>query len=224
MSIRSVFFACFSLLGGILILSCSNTNPTGSSSNQPPTAIITSSGTTIYSGDSIRLSASSSTDPENDPLVFRWLIDGNSQKEGSDISFRSTSTGYHTIILGITDIEGNNAYDTISIQVKAPVPKDGLWSGSLVSFTLSNNGTYISSLQCGPLYFSGGKCSSSNTTVTMYGISVSGLSFSRSSSDLSITGRFTSAFRCEGTYSYEAYSSGCGVTFRKSGNWVATWP
>jgi hypothetical protein len=91
--------------------------------NRPPTAAITAS----YSGNLVTLNASNSSDPENNPLYFKWL-DGatiaQNFSQQATYAFRGTAGTSHTITAVVRDIGGlqvtSNAI-TISCSNTNPV-------------------------------------------------------------------------------------------------------
>lgn len=97
--------------------------------NQPPTANA-GSDQTAEKGDEVTLQGSG-TDPDGDPLTYRWsqidgpivdLDDPNSQSPTLDTSQMSRSTGTLRYQLTVTDGFGGIAKDTVVIKVLAGKP------------------------------------------------------------------------------------------------------
>ncbi|MCG2825435.1 MAG: peptidylprolyl isomerase [Thermoplasmatales archaeon] len=96
--------------------------------NQAPTASFTASETEVEEGVEIEFT-STSTDPDNDALIYSWTssIDGNI---GGTPSFsRKLSKGTHTITLTVDDGHGGTDTKQITIVVNKPSEPSGFIPG-----------------------------------------------------------------------------------------------
>jgi len=141
--------------------------------------------------------------------------------------------GTYSYYVNIYDTSYNLlAQDGFAFSVVSSItPSAGKWSGSNIEFNVSTDSSKITStgssitsngksyaLKLGPLY---GSCG----TITWYiasDIPISNQSFEYNSSDMKITGSFTSSSTSSGTYSISNYYIyGCGY-ISASGNWSAS--
>jgi hypothetical protein len=111
----------------------------------------------------------------------------------------------------------------------------GAWSGTSVEFNVVPGGTsigktgstisYGGSMSVSVSFGSIGTCSSASTTKVLTStISISNNSFSYASSDLTVSGTFSSATQASGSYELKSSFSSCGVSSATaSGKWTATW-
>ena len=73
--------------------------------------------------EDVSLDGSASTDPEGDtPLSYRWLLDGDTEIATGVQAQVSLPVGVHTIVLEVTDTEGNMGTDDILVTIEAPLP------------------------------------------------------------------------------------------------------
>lgn len=105
--------------------------------NNPPKAVIDSpkDGEIFYTTDSIYFDASSSTDPDNDILTYKWIsnITGVLKEDSKKFSMsgEELGVGNHRITLEVRDEKGEMDETFINIEVKkagtnhAPVLEDG---------------------------------------------------------------------------------------------------
>ncbi len=94
------------------------------SSNKPPTAVIAPLPALLEATDAdgvqVQLNGSASTDPDNDPLIYAWKVDG--QEVGvSAITDVKLGIGTHTITLSVNDGRGGMGTATTTIQIQ-PLP------------------------------------------------------------------------------------------------------
>jgi PKD repeat protein len=85
--------------------------------NNPPVAMIELLSESLVEGEPVNLSASSSSDPDDDPLSYLWdLGDGNTSTE-MEPSHAYESPGNYTIRLTVTDERGLEANVEVTIEV-----------------------------------------------------------------------------------------------------------
>ncbi|HQY87537.1 MAG TPA: PQQ-dependent sugar dehydrogenase, partial [Tepidisphaeraceae bacterium] len=95
--------------------------------NNAPTAHIAADQTTGPVPLTVNFSGATSTDPDNDALIYEWDLDGDGQFDDSTSttpSFTYTTIGDYSVKLRVTDAGGLSNIDTISINAgnTAPVP------------------------------------------------------------------------------------------------------
>jgi formylglycine-generating enzyme required for sulfatase activity len=101
-------------------------------------------------------------------------------------------------------------------------PREGLWAGAIDTFYVIDN--YVFLFQHGPMYFSGGVCSSIKANVMVFSMLIDDTDFTISATgELDVTGKFSSRTGVSGTYDYYAYNSDCGTYMSKSGSWSASY-
>jgi hypothetical protein len=74
--------------------------------NGSPTAAFTN---VVQNNGHVLLNASSSSDPENDPLTYQWYYDGTAIPSATDVTLDyqpSPFSGTHTIKVTVTDTGG----------------------------------------------------------------------------------------------------------------------
>jgi glucose/arabinose dehydrogenase len=87
-------------------------------SNQPPTADIDASATSIQPGQTVNFDGTDSTDPEGNPLSYAWDLDGDGAFDDAttaQTSFLHAAAGVYTVGLRVTDSGG--LFDTETIQI-----------------------------------------------------------------------------------------------------------
>lgn len=65
----------------------------------------------------VTLDASSSNDPENDEMIYEWVIENNLVAESKTAEI-SLGPGIYTIILTVTDSKGASHTDTIMVEIR----------------------------------------------------------------------------------------------------------
>lgn len=105
--------------------------------NQPPTADA-GSNQNVTTGDVVQLDASGSSDPENDPLTYSWVI--TSAPAGSTATLSNTSVvnptftadldGTYVVELVVNDGEFNSTVDSVTITA-SPVVTGGSHVGDI---------------------------------------------------------------------------------------------
>lgn len=95
--------------------------------NQRPTAVATASKENIALGETVTLIGSTSSDPENKPLLFAWTkLSGGSNvhfdnpSAAETLASNFTASGLHTFRLTVTDDGGLTATDDVNITVAPP--------------------------------------------------------------------------------------------------------
>jgi hypothetical protein len=91
----------------------------GAPANQPPVADAGGpySG---YAGSSISLSASNSTDPDNNIMSYEWDLDNDGQYDdasGVTVTTSFNQVGNHIVGLRVTDVDGLSDTDTVTLTV-----------------------------------------------------------------------------------------------------------
>lgn len=94
--------------------------------NDPPTARLGANATTITAGDTIRLDASSSSDPNSDPLTYRWsVVSGQPTKvdrtDGAIRDLTLRQPGEYVIEVAVSDGEYTDT-TTVRVRVEAATP------------------------------------------------------------------------------------------------------
>ena len=93
--------------------------------NGIPTAVIASLVPTLEAtemeGAQVTLNGANSTDPDNDPLTFLWLVDGQEMGQSAIIESK-LGIGSHLIRLTVNDGRGRSATTTANIEITPPPP------------------------------------------------------------------------------------------------------
>ncbi len=94
------------------------------SANRAPNAVITEDKTSGQSPLTVNFSATSSTDPDNDPLTYSWNFGDGSTGSGPTIqhTFSASGTQKFTVTLTAKDPDNASGSDTASITVGASAP------------------------------------------------------------------------------------------------------
>ena len=98
-------------------LSCSNSQASQETSNQPP---IADAGEDIscYQGEEIIISAGNCTDPDGDNLSYTWTIDGK-KYSGEEVSLSFINSGTFTAYLEVSDGKTTSTdYAVITVEFK----------------------------------------------------------------------------------------------------------
>ncbi len=99
--------------------SCQFTVTVSAKDNNPPTVTLSLDKASVYQGESVRATATAS-DPDGDPLTYRWQLDGNRISGTSSTNTIDTSGlagGPHTVTVTVTDDRGASASDSKSFSV-----------------------------------------------------------------------------------------------------------
>lgn len=90
--------------------------------NEPPNAKITVSSTWGYVGSILKFSANESTDPNGDPLTFKWDFDDGTEGEGAFVKHAWSKAGKYTVRLTASDGKLEDT-DEVKITIHAPTNK-----------------------------------------------------------------------------------------------------
>src|SRR4051794_19227735 len=105
--------------------------------NHPPTANFTWSPVTPRTGDAIAFAATTS-DPDHDPVLVRWDLDGNGSFETTGASVtRTLARGAHTVALQAIDLRGASVVVRRTVTVANAAPSASFdWSADGNDVTL----------------------------------------------------------------------------------------
>ena len=134
----------------------------------------------VATGDSVSLDGSASTDPENGPLTFSWVMTSKPQGSAATLDTPSAATarftadreGVYQIELTVTDQAGISAVDTLTVTATDATPMvsvsasdaNALEAGSeSAAFTLTRTGDLTSPLSV--TYALGGTAGAADYTV-----------------------------------------------------------
>ena len=94
--------------------------PVSGGINQPPVAEARIVGPRSGKlGDEFRFNASSSFDPDNDPILFEWILPDGSTSEGREVMWKSTISGEDLEIrLTVEDVYGASDSQNLTVSVK----------------------------------------------------------------------------------------------------------
>lgn len=102
--------------------------------NAPPTAVINQPDRRLATGEVFAFLSAGSADPDGEPLVYQWLVDGKPAGYQQGFSFSSSVPGSFTVSLIVTDVSnklGCNS-DTASVTVRVNAPPFGVIEPVLV--------------------------------------------------------------------------------------------
>ncbi|MEA3559182.1 MAG: PKD domain-containing protein [Candidatus Thermoplasmatota archaeon] len=102
-------FMLISVVAVLLFVSLDN--------NNPPTASLKTSSDEVEIGKVVIFDGSESSDPDDDDLEFLWTIDGTMNTSEMNFTFSFTEFGTHTVILKVTDPDGEYDIETVLIDV-----------------------------------------------------------------------------------------------------------
>ena len=95
----------------------------GGTGNRPPSAVMSANPNSGAAPLVTSFSASGSSDPDGDPISFRWDFgDGSPVASGINVSHTYDTPGTYTTRLTVTDSRGASANATRSISVSADLP------------------------------------------------------------------------------------------------------
>jgi hypothetical protein len=125
---------------------------------------------------------------------------------------------------------GSDSGGGVSTTPATFTPSAGTWSGTIIQFNVSTNGSSITSngssleddaaVLFGPVQYSGA-CDGPYSLIIIATYPITNNTFSFTTlGGLTITGRFTGPYNANGTYSY--IHSMCGGTVTASGSWTAS--
>jgi hypothetical protein len=119
--------------------------------NRAPTAVISSpeNGAVVERSERITFDGSPSSDPEDDPLSFRWYLNDTQLLGTGTVIEKNLTVGSHRVTLEVDDGQGNNDTATVTVNVVEDVlPVDRLhltiitpMAGSLLSGEIVISGT-----------------------------------------------------------------------------------
>lgn len=93
-------------------------------SNQPPVAVIAPLPASVAAADAtgatVQLNGTASSDPDNDSLTYRWVVDGQEVAQAALVNVK-LSIGGHSIVLTVSDGRGGVGTASATVQVTPPV-------------------------------------------------------------------------------------------------------
>jgi hypothetical protein len=89
------------------------------SETSPPVAVVDGPYTGLE-GEAVAMSAAGSSDPDGDPLTYRWSFGDGGSATGARVSHRYAQDGVYTVELVVTDIRGLQSTTTTTAQVITP--------------------------------------------------------------------------------------------------------
>ncbi|PQJ36172.1 hypothetical protein BSZ35_17595 [Salinibacter sp. 10B] len=143
--LRALRLVAFGLLGGALlvVMGCDSAGSNsqggqgGGSQNQPPSADVTVSSSTVDVGDQVNLDGTGSSDPDGDKLDFSWSL---STPSGSNASLSDASaeqptftpdvSGDYTATLEVSDGDATDSDDaavtaqTVTVEISSSIESD----------------------------------------------------------------------------------------------------
>jgi hypothetical protein len=121
------FVVLFAVLTVLSLLSAC-----GDERNREPAAEIATSATQVAVGDEIVVDGSASSDPDGDPLLFRWLLDAPDESavdlanpRSQTITFIPDVPGTYTVHLSVDDGEFETPTKSVSIEVEPTQAEQG---------------------------------------------------------------------------------------------------
>jgi PKD repeat protein len=102
--------------------------------NLPPTAEFTASASSAKTGDEIRFT-DSSADPEGHPLKYAWDFGDGSTSDASSPRYSYDEAGTYTVVLTLSDDEGETDTASVSVKVEGGAPPAG---GGIPGFPIAS--------------------------------------------------------------------------------------
>jgi len=103
--------------------------------NLPPTAEFTASASSAIVDDEVRFT-DASTDPEDHQLRYAWDFGDGSTSDASSPSHRYDEAGTYTVVLTLSDDEGETDTASASVKVEGGVPPKG--DGGIPGFPIAS--------------------------------------------------------------------------------------
>ncbi|MCU0257071.1 MAG: PKD domain-containing protein, partial [Vicinamibacterales bacterium] len=100
--------------------------------NRVPTAVITSFASGVV-GESLALSGAASSDPDGDPLTYRWVLGDGTEASGADVVRRYQAAGAYLVTLAVSDGRGGNVTTTRTITIVAPPAQNRVPTAAIVA-------------------------------------------------------------------------------------------
>lgn len=90
---------------------------TGTTSNNPPTAVAAANPSAGQAPLTVNFSSAGSSDPDSDPLAFGWNFGDGAGSNAANPSHTYTIPGSYAAILNVNDGRGGVAFDTVMVLV-----------------------------------------------------------------------------------------------------------
>jgi PKD repeat protein len=93
--------------------------------NQPPTAVINVTFTTVYTGETITFDGSNSTDPENQIANFYWSFGDGESDTGPTVTHSYDDDGLYNVRLTVIDEDSTSSFMELMVKVlnRDPIAK-----------------------------------------------------------------------------------------------------